>query len=317
MLLRHQKAGRSKERRFFLFPGYCFQNHFILLVEICITMKDTSKLHKLVSRSTKIALTIITLLMIIVSFTRLVDDQTQVRLNESMVAAGASFAIARSLDATISLVKSTEVSVGVASIDPGQVLNPLSDLIDKFSWVMTVAVGSLALQKILLTITSSTLANVLFALTALMFLVVLWADRAAVFKSAVVHAMKVIILVRFAVVASVGLSLIVDHIFLDDQIEASSSQIESVSKVVTGLAENNVENELNQAQQQGFLDSIKGRLSSFSSPAEKVSAINEKVESSILGFMNLIALFLFKTVLMPIGFLVFLKRMLMNARNFF
>ncbi|WP_153767703.1 hypothetical protein [Endozoicomonas sp. OPT23] len=275
-------------------------------------MSDSSEQVSSMSKATKTFLTVIVLVMTIAGFLRFPDDRTHESLNNSMVTAGASFAVARSLDAAISVVKSTEVSIGVASVDLGQVLNPLSDLIDKFSWVMTAAVGSLALQKILVSMTSSTLVNVVFALAGFIFLVVLWSKNTKNFKPVVMKVFKIALLLRFLVVAAVGLSLIVDQVFLNEQIEESSTQIESVSKVVTGLAEHKIEVKSEQ-EGQGFIDSIKSKISNLSSPGEKVSMIKEKVEDSILGFMNLIALFLLKTILIPLGFLMFLKGVLFSA----
>ncbi|WP_422489098.1 hypothetical protein [Endozoicomonas sp. ALE010] len=275
-------------------------------------MDNTGKKSDSASCKTKVALTLLTLLVIFTGFLKLPDDQAHDMLNDSMVAAGASFAVARSLDATISVAQSTGVSVGIASIDLGQVLNPLSDLIDKFSWVMTVAVGSLTLQKILLVISSSKPVNILLAIAGVLFLAVLWTEKFSSLQSVAVNAVKAAFLLRFAVVVTVGLSLSADNFFLDEQIKESSSQVETVSQVVTGLSKSNAMSE-QETVDGGFLSTLKNKFDNLSSPAEKATQIKESVEDSILGFMNLITLFLLKTILLPLGFLLFTKRLLMKV----
>lgn len=267
-------------------------------------MNNTGEKSDSASCKTKVALTLLTLLGIFTGFLKLPDDQAHDMLNDSMVAAGASFAVARSLDATISVAQSTGVSVGIASIDLGQVLNPLSDLIDKFSWVMTVAVGSLTLQKILLVISSSKLVNILLAIAGVLFLAVLWTEKFRSLQSVAANAVKAAFLLRFAVVVTVGLSLSVDNFFLDEQIKESSSQVETVSQVVTGLSKSNAMGQ-QEAADGDFLSTLKNKFDNLSSPAEKATQIKESVEDSILGFMNLIALFLLKTILLPLVFLLF------------
>ncbi|MCB1758216.1 MAG: hypothetical protein KDI68_00350 [Gammaproteobacteria bacterium] len=72
-------------------------------------------------------------------------------LEQSSQRALAAFAIARGLNAVISVIQSAEVglTVGIsAALSPGEVLDPLNDLIERFSLVMLVASVALWLVRL-------------------------------------------------------------------------------------------------------------------------------------------------------------------------
>lgn len=75
----------------------------------------------------------------------------EARVEENLARAAALFATARALNAAISVAQSASVSAGVGvegSVSPGQALDPVNDLVERFSAVMltaTVALGGSAL----------------------------------------------------------------------------------------------------------------------------------------------------------------------------
>ncbi|MGQ9366823.1 hypothetical protein [Azospirillum sp. ST 5-10] len=64
----------------------------------------------------------------------------------------ATFAAARGLNAALSVLASTDVSIVVAQIGPGQVLDPLDDVVEQFSAVMLGAVAAIAVERLALQI---------------------------------------------------------------------------------------------------------------------------------------------------------------------
>jgi hypothetical protein len=84
-------------------------------------------------------------------------------INDAVVIYG----IARSINAAVSLLQSAEVGAIIGSINPGEVFDPVNDLIERFSTVMTWSLSSLALQKILLSILSSYSVKILFTIACL------------------------------------------------------------------------------------------------------------------------------------------------------
>jgi hypothetical protein len=59
------------------------------------------------------------------------------------------------IDAAVSLLQSAEIDVIFASVQLGELLDPINDAIERLSSVMLRAVGSLFLQRIVLEIASS------------------------------------------------------------------------------------------------------------------------------------------------------------------
>ena len=92
-----------------------------------------------------------------------------------------TWAVARGLNGVISVAQGTEIAlepggVGV-NLTVGQVLDPVNDLIERFSSVMLIAASAIGLQNILLTITGSFGVSVFLGATALFALLVLWIPR--------------------------------------------------------------------------------------------------------------------------------------------
>ena len=92
---------------------------------------------------------------LIISWVGFFDDIALNYTNDSLKDAAVIYGSARLINATISVLQSAEVSAVVASISIGEILDPLNDLIERFSGVMLWGLSSLALQKILITIFSS------------------------------------------------------------------------------------------------------------------------------------------------------------------
>ncbi|NVJ91521.1 MAG: hypothetical protein HWE34_07670 [Methylocystaceae bacterium] len=63
-----------------------------------------------------------------------------------------SYAAARTLNATISLLESVDTGVGFVSLKPGQVLEPINDMIEQFSDLVLIALASVGVQEILIAV---------------------------------------------------------------------------------------------------------------------------------------------------------------------
>jgi hypothetical protein len=105
-----------------------------------------------------ILLTVVLVLGCLLAFPSPLDHKSMNNINDSLDRALKSFALARSLNAVISAAQGTEISVeplglGV-TFTPGQVLDPINDLIERFSWVMLASSTSIGIQKIFLEIST-------------------------------------------------------------------------------------------------------------------------------------------------------------------
>lgn len=81
------------------------------------------------------------------------DRLAQAHAEEGLKRAVASFAAARALNAAISVLQGTEVSGGVVvgiKLAPGQVLDPVNDLVEQFSLLMLAASLAFGVQLLLM-----------------------------------------------------------------------------------------------------------------------------------------------------------------------
>jgi len=65
-----------------------------------------------------------------------------------------TWALARGLNGVLSVAQGTEVAIQPAGVGvnftPGEILDPVNDLVERFSWIMMLATSSLGIQQILL-----------------------------------------------------------------------------------------------------------------------------------------------------------------------
>ena len=76
-------------------------------------------------------------------------------LDSALIKATASYALARGLNSVITVVQESSISAGIGvegNFAVGQVLDPINDLIEHFSWIMLFSVISLGIQKLLVVI---------------------------------------------------------------------------------------------------------------------------------------------------------------------
>ena len=82
------------------------------------------------------------------------DDLGEGHVDAAFKRALLGYAVARGLNGAISVAQGTEVAVQPAGIGvnfaPGEILDPINDLVERFSWIMMLAASSLGVQKVLL-----------------------------------------------------------------------------------------------------------------------------------------------------------------------
>lgn len=228
-----------------------------------------------------------------------------------------TFAVARSLNGVISVAQGTEVAVQPAGVGinfaPGQILDPVNDLIERFSWVMLASTTSLGLQKLLLQIFSSPHFTLLLALVMAMALALLWYSRAGweVIRRFFYRAMLLLLVLRFAVpVVALGSELLFTT-FLQQQYESSTHSIEHAREEIGRINHGSAvaalpadQSLLGRAREwyQSTLQSIdiEATLQQYQQAAANVSE----------QLIQLIVIFVLQTVVLPLLFLWGIGRLL-------
>lgn len=228
-----------------------------------------------------------------------------------------TFAVARSLNGVISVAQGTEVAIQPAGVGinftPGQILDPVNDLIERFSWVMLASTTSLGLQKVLLQIFASPQFTVLLSVVTLLAGLLLWRDQAGWEGISLFfyRAMLLLLVLRFAVpVVALGSELLFTT-FLQGQYESSTQGIERVRDEIGSINRGSAvaampadASLLGRAKEwyQSTLDGIdfEATLKEYQQAAANVSE----------QFIQLIVIFVLQTVLLPLLFLWGIGRLL-------
>jgi len=252
--------------------------------------------------------------LVAVSLMKPIDNSSQSQLDSALTRAMIGFGLARTLNGVISVAQGTEFAVQPAGVgvnfSPGEILDPINDLVERFSWVMLLATSSIGVQKILLEVSSWTGISVLLAGAGLFFLLTRLRNSSIARMADVAgKVLLAMLLVRFLI--PVG-SLANDWVykqFLQPQYEQSSAELEIASNRIREISTRQTKAEENDGslkeRAKNLYNSMTskfdfdGMLDDYKSSAENVS------EHAI----NLIVVFMLQTIVFPLLFLYLIYRL--------
>jgi hypothetical protein len=229
-----------------------------------------------------------------------------------------TFALARTLNGVISAVQGTELALQPAGVGvtltPGEVLDPVNDLVERFSWIMLGATLSLGVQQVLLDIGQWWVMKLLVAALSIAWLVYAWyrgqgdSRDAAQLERFLLRALAIVLFLRFAVPLAMIANEAVYGLFLESRYQASTEVIEQAG---ADLEEARVaaEDAGEEAGETGFFESIGRSLESLDFE-ERLDRISERASEVIEHLLQLSVVFIFQTGVLPIAFLwAFLRLM--------
>jgi hypothetical protein len=249
---------------------------------------------------------------VVVAHLQLIDNLSRAYTTDTLQRALVTFGIARGLNGVISVAQGTEIAIEPAGIGlnfaPGQILDPVNDLVERFSAVMLAASTSLGIQRITIEITSSrvfTAAMAIF-LAATLLLTSLrvrrrvppWLRR-AVFKIA-----AVLLVIRFAVPAMAIASEAVYSLFLAQQYQHSTEQLEHTTASIGQINRSDTQ----AIPSQGSDSLFEGAKRLYQSAAASLDVQKRMEEykraaADVTEYaVNLIVVFTVQTILFPVAF---------------
>ena len=173
------------------------------------------------------------------AWTGFFDDLSASYLKDAMLGSGAIYATARGINGLVSVVQGTELNAWLATFAIGELLDPLNDLIERFSGVMTIVLASLAIQALILGIFSNFFVDFTLAILGLAaFLIHRFGSSELAFK--VVRIFFVSLMVRLSMVFVALAGHAADQIFFNDSVSALHKQMKEFQtelKVVSGQEE--------------------------------------------------------------------------------
>ena len=103
-------------------------------------------------------LVLLVILTVALALLQSTDEVGQSYVDSAFKRALLAFGIARGLNGVISVAQGTEIAIQPAGVGvnftPGEILDPINDLVERFSWIMMLATSSLGIQKVLLSMSA-------------------------------------------------------------------------------------------------------------------------------------------------------------------
>jgi len=283
------------------------------------------KLEKSVMTPASIITVVVIILAITLSWLPALNITAKEHIDAGLQRSLVSFATARALNAAISAAQGTEAAfqplgVGI-TLTPGQVLDPLNDLVETFSDLMLLASVAFGVHKILLAIGSEIVVAGLVTGVGLLWLALrLTRDTVPPILS---NVLLILLLIRFAVPAMVITSdVLFDH-FLADTYKGSQQLLDDSSNALPDVDVENAQltNNVVEDEPEKILASILGSftLPNITIPKNPVQSIKQKAAESVSHIIDVIVVFILHVLVIPVLALwMFYRSMhkLVEARSF-
>jgi hypothetical protein len=150
-------------------------------------------------------------------------------LDSAGVRALTTFAVVRGINGVISVFQGTDIALSPAGVGVrvavGEILDPVNDLVERFSWVMLVATTSLGVQKVMMAVGAWLGLQVLLSLSMAVLLIAVWVPRGSGLNPAAlaIRLLSLALVIRFCIPAVAYASDRLYRLFLEtDYIEATS-----------------------------------------------------------------------------------------------
>ena len=223
-----------------------------------------------------------------------------------------TFAIARTLDGAISVAQGTEVAVEPGGVGVnfalGEALDPINDLVERFSAAMLVATSSLALQRELLEMARWWVANAALLIAAVSALVAIWRPTwvGATGSRAAIRLLSIVVFVRFAVpVFVLGSNMIFETFLATDQ-QVANDALTVTRTEIEVIAEQN-DSAATPAPAAPSLTERLGALVDESLQAldmrERMQRLSDSVSNAVEHIVHLIVIFALQAIILPLVFL--------------
>lgn len=267
-------------------------------------------------------------------FDRLAEDYTEQGMQRTLI----TFAVVRGLNGVISVAQGTELAMSPAGVGlvlaPGQILDPINDLIERFSWVVLASGTSLGIQRLLLEMMQGAWISGAISLLVVLFLALYWWPVAAnsmhqqglqdthhkqyaLYKSVLIRSLLLLLFLRF----SVTLVAVINHLVYEQFLQPVYTEMQSALEQSS--------NDIQQAQtlpadempptsaaDSSLLDKAQQWFASSASQldiSQKLESLKQSADEISRQVINMIVVFVLQSLLLPLLFLWLLIRLLKLA----
>lgn len=244
------------------------------------------------------------LLMTLCSWFSVFDTSANKLVDQGLQRAFVSFASARALNAAISFGQGTEVAIqpmGVGvTLAPGQLLDPINDLVENFSDLMMTACIALGAQKLLIHMGGHWFISLLLTLSAIGW--AWWYFKHQVNAGWLSRVLIILLMIRFAIpLVTIGTDMLSQK-YLMVEYAANQKIIEQAPKKVTEFKQLAAKD-----TKAGLLAGIKNSVDGFIANTKATFDVESHYKKLQLAaeqwakhIINLIVIFLLQTLVIPV-----------------
>ena len=256
----------------------------------------------------KILIVFLSTIIVFIAFSYTLDVKGKELVDESFIQSVLVFGSAKALNAVISLAQGTELDLPFLTVAIGEVLDPINDLIEQFSFVMLASMVSLGVQKIMMNFVTTDLYN--FVLLFCIIVVNIWLfyrfQRDEKLRTIFFRITVILIFLRFAVPLMGIVNEFAYNSFVKQEynIQILNEQIIQVKENVNKVTQSTIEKNENSS----ILNKITNITEKFDSQYydTKIDEYKKAVDNASEYIVALIIAFIFQTILLPLLFLFIL-----------
>lgn len=257
-----------------------------------------------------IVITFVALVLMVLMHSGQLDEIGERYTEQGLKRALITYGIARGLNGVISVAQGTEVAVEPVGVGltfaPGQILDPVNDLVERFSWIVMASGASLGIQRILIQMTAWPWFSVLVSVMLLVALAYLWRgpQSGATARSIIYRLALVLLVFRIAIPTIAVINEGIYTAFLQPQYEASQLALQQTAEDIQEL--NETSRPPVNSEDESIVDTIKSIYQSASSSVDVKTRLDELSQAAAElseYVLDMIVVFLLQTIIFPLLFL--------------
>lgn len=261
--------------------------------------------------SVNLMLSVLFILAIIFTLNQTIDTTSKQYIDKAFNRALITFGIAKTLNGVISVAQGTEVAIQPAGIGinltPGQILDPVNDLVERFSWIMLASTTSLGIQKIFLTMSVWPIFSyaLVFILVLATLLVFIKTRNYYHLRTFILRLSLLLIVLRFAVPVAGLANESIYQVFLNNEYEISTKSLETTAQEIGQLNDNKQFNQADVKKKSVWESAIAfyNSTSEMLDIDKRIDKYKSAAKETTHHIINLIVVFLFQTIIIPLGFI--------------
>ncbi len=258
-------------------------------------------------------------LIVLLSSTSTLDREAKNDYESLFQRALVTFAMARTLNGVISTLQGTELALQPAGVGvtltPGEMLDPVNDLVERFSWIMLSATVSLGVQNILLDVSDWWAVRALIGLVSLMLVIALLRRhfKSPMASTLLTRVFLLLVLIRFAAPLAILANEQLYQLFLIERYEESVEVISATGSELSRVGLEEAERTVSPDSEggDGILDRMGQAMGAFSESMDlqaRVEGARRLAAQAIEHLIHLSVLFVLQTGVLPVTFLwIFIK----------